>query len=92
MDFLLNEAKFHATDIPKSLKIFNKSIDDLRARFVELSAIGAPIKVRALIITKTEYFKYAKLYCDDENEEHQSILLTIEKRLEESLRRKKVMS
>lgn len=88
LDFLLNEAQFDGNDIPKCLKVFNKSIDELRARFGELTAIGIPITIQGLLKTKTDYLKYVQLFCDDGNEEHQSILLTIEKRSKSSSRKK----
>lgn len=87
LDYLLKETRFNAKDIPKCLNIFSKNLDDLKARFDELSQIGAPITIQALTKTKTEYLKYAKTFCNEENDEHKTILLAIEKRLKSSRRK-----
>lgn len=86
LDYLLNESRFNAKDIPKCLYIFKRSLDDLKARVDELTRIGAPITIGVLHKNKTEYLKYVKKFCDDENDEHKVVLLAIEIRLK-NLRR-----
>lgn len=87
LDYLLNETRFNAEEIPKCLNIFNKNLDDLKARVDELSKIGAPVTIQALIKSKTEYLKHAKMFCDEENDENKTTLLAIEKRLKSSKRK-----
>lgn len=79
--------RFNANDIPKCLSIFTKNLDDLKARVDELSEIGAPITIQSLIKSKTEYLKYAKKFCSEENDKHKIILVAIEKRLKSSRRK-----
>lgn len=87
LDYLLKETRFNTEDIPKCLNIFNKNLDDLKARVDELSQLGASITITALTKSKTEYLKYAKTFCDEKNDEHKIISLSIEKRLKSSRRK-----
>lgn len=87
LDYLLNETRFDKKDIPKCLNILSKNLDDLKARVNELSELGAPITITALTKSKTQYLKYVKTFCNEENDEHRVILLSIEKRLKNSRRK-----
>lgn len=87
LDFFLNEAKISADDIPKGLNIFGANPDEMRTRLGELSIIGAPIKIHYLCGSAPAYFKYAKRFSDEQNEQDQKILLNIEKRLRSSQRK-----
>lgn len=82
----MNEVHFDVKDISKRPTILNKSLDDLKARCAELSKIGIPITIDALTIRKTDYLKYVKKNCHEENEQHKILLLDIEIRLQ-NLRR-----
>lgn len=83
----MNEVRFKAEEIPKSLGIYGKNLDDLKARVDELSKLDAPITIQALTKSKIEYLKYAKAFCNEENAEHEKVLLAIEKRLKSSRRK-----
>lgn len=86
LDYLLNEVRFDVKEISKRLYIFEKSLNEIKARVDELPKIGAPITVEALNKHKAHYMKYVKEYCNEENEEHKTILLDIEIRLKSSRR------
>lgn len=83
----MEESRFDANDVPKCLNIFNKNLDDLKARVDELSKIGAPITIQVLIRSKADYLKYVKKFCNEDNDEQKLILLAIEKRLTNSRRK-----
>ena len=83
----MDEAKFSPDDIPGSLYIFSRNIDDFRARLEELTTIGAPITIQALNKAKTDYLKYVKKFCIEGNQEDEKILLSVEKRLKKSRRK-----
>ena len=67
------------------IAFFSRS--EIIALFDELSKIDAPISIQALMLSKIGYLKYAKTYYNEKNEEHQAILLAIEKRLKSSRRK-----
>lgn len=87
MDFFLDEAQFSPDDIHGCLDIFSKNLDDLKARLNELTSIGAPITVQALIKSKTDYLKYVKKFCIDGNQKDEETLLSVELRLKKSRRK-----
>lgn len=87
LDYFLNELGFDAKEVSKKLYIFDKSLNELKARTDELTKIGAPVTIEALNKHKSHYLKYVKSHCNEENEVHRITLLDIEIRLK-SLRRK----
>lgn len=63
LDYFLNETQFSAQDITHFPYIFNRNIDEIKLRVVEMKRIGAPITLPMLYQGKTKYLKYIQKYC-----------------------------